>query len=370
MSRRSSRETQQQQQRHWQNQSTLSAHMQPHLQQSPQAMSQTQHYIPVQAPSQRGSSTDASAYGRHKHGKHRPKPQKSSRRAEYSDQSSVHSAQSECFSDSGQSESSVTTVSSATTFSSANTSLPYTPYDYRPSHGDGQYVQEPCPSVSDNCSDSGQSESSGETVLGPGIPSYVAPNHGHPEYSGYPRRSHRRRNSRASSVATSSVASFSVAPTTEYGGDDERSESNFSVRSRAAYHRDHRADDERSESASTVCGPNPTWHKASFPEFKADLNGFGDICDEVDDRYDMMQCVLTRLQSGVGEMRSDYRASKSSSIPWQPIFEDIRTQIDLLKVFTIEIESSVSGYKPPQEECPLCPQQSYGKSRKKPLSSY
>lgn len=354
MSRRSSRGTQQQNQQYWQNQSTLSAHMQPQLQQPPQAIPQTQHYLPVQATSQRGSSTDASTYGGHKHGKHRHKHQRSSRRTEHSDQSSVHSAQSDCFSDSGQSESSMTTVSSATTFASANTVLPHARQDYRHLHGDRQSVQEPCPSVSDYYSDSGQSESSVRTVLGPGIPPHADPNYGHPEFSGYPRRSHRRRgNSRASSVATSSVASFSVAPTSEYGGDDERSESNFSVRSRAAYPRGHRADDERSESSSTLCESNLTCRS---PEFEADLNEFH---DGVVFWYEEMQTALVELQSFVSMMKDNYiyTTTSGSSIPGQPSFDHIRIKINFLNDCSTAIESSFRGYKPPKEEYPLCTQQ-------------
>lgn len=319
--------------------------MQPQFQRPPQAMPQTQHYIPVQAPSQRGSSTDASACGRHKHGKHRPKPQKSPRRAEYSDPSSVHSAQSDYFSDSGKSESSVTTVSSATTVPT------HTPHDYRHPYDDRQFIQEPCPSVSDNCSDSGQSESSVNTVIGPGIPPHAAPNHGYPEYSGYPRRSHRKRSTRASSVAPSSVASFSVAATTEYGGDDERSESNFSMRSRPARPRGHRADDERSESASTLCGPDLTCRS---PEFGADLNEF---YDEVVFLYEEMENALVELQNFVGVMKDNYTTTRSSYIPGQPSLDHIKIKIDFLKQCYTAIESSFPGHKPPKKEYPLFTQQ-------------
>lgn len=185
-------------------------------------------------------------------------------------------------SDSGQSESSTGTV------------RPRTPDNYMHPNGDVTYLQTPVSGADDDRSDSGRSRISAATTLVPGIQPLGVTRPRRPEYppgaSGYPRRVYRER-----SMGAPSVASFSTASTSQYGGDDERSESSYTLTSSRGY---YGADDERSESEATLCELFYPKAQAEAAEFEEKLNTA---------HYDVvaMEKMLVDMNSDLAKINND-----------------------------------------------------------------
>ncbi|KAG6361583.1 hypothetical protein INS49_009810 [Diaporthe citri] len=166
-------------------------------------------------------------------------------------------------------------------------------------------------------SDSGQSESSTGTVLGPGIQPPGGTHHRRPEQppgaSGYQRNVYRER-----SMGAPSVPAFSTASTSQYGGDDERSESSYTVAGRrygVASSRGYGADDDRSESEATLGGPDIAWPKAPQLGVQADLT---EVEDESTNNYpdlDAMEDFLEEIKSNLAAIKHDVIDRNKAKIP-------------------------------------------------------
>lgn len=350
------------QQQPWHSQKMLPQLQQPQVvQQQPQMMYPSGHYLPGQTPSQ-GGSVDGSTHSRHKRRQHRHRSHKSSqhegnshksheydghrrerhrqnshessRREGSSCQSSESGAWSE---EEGDVLSSRTSVCSSTakvhkflngmrnqdgdmhrpptpatiaddvgsdsgqSESSTGTVRPRTPDNYMHPNGDITYLQTPVSGADDDRSDSGRSRISAATVLGPGIQPLGVTRAGRPKYppgaSGYPRRVYRER-----SMGPPSVASFSTASTSQYGGDDERSESSYTLTSSRGY---YGADDERSESEATLCEPDLTLHEPFYPKVQAEVAEFEEKLKTA--HYDVvaMEKMLVDMNSDLVKIKND-----------------------------------------------------------------